>query len=442
MRSDRARPILLLATLILAACGGEPDPGAPGPAATSTPAPLAVAAEYLLVDPPRVPPLPLQIRRVPGGGGFFILGRDGHLAHYDRALESFPAGSDGLAAGARAFPGRITSVHIEGGYAHGDLGTLGVVLDPDFAANRFLYVWYADKKDENVLLDRFQWTGDPASILASRTNVITISRRSPPHPYHMGGILEFLPDKTLLIAVGDAERPELSQDPTDLNGKLLRIRPRRSPEGGYDVPDDNPRGTDPRLRPEIAAVGLRAPFRGFLHGGKDLWFGDVGAVHEEVNVWRGGFADFGWGRSATSDGPLGTSPCVDPLVHWSLKRDFAVDDPDYNGETRLSAAAGPIYEARGGDRYAGRLTGRLIFYDIMRGWIRAGAVTAGATLGSHEHIGHRQFIGELIEGDDGFIYGVTWVGPQGLFRFREAGELRSPAPTADPGGDAGGTRAR
>jgi hypothetical protein len=116
-----------------------------------------------------------------------------------------------------------------------------------------------------------------------------------------------------------------------------------------------------------------------------------------------------------------------PHVVWSQSKDFAFDDPDYEGDARLSAGFGVIYEDVVEDRYAGFLTGQALFFDIMRGWIRAGAIDADGRLSSHRHVAHRSYISDLLIGRDGYIYGITWDAPVSIFRLRLAHEIK-PAP--------------
>jgi glucose/arabinose dehydrogenase len=408
------------------AVAGAADPAASRPAAPPR-KPTGLRFETVLQRLPNLPPIPVQLVPHPDGGSFFILGRNGELCRYDRPLEAFPVTGEALPPSAAKFPGRISRVQVDGSFASGDLGTLALALDPDFTTNAHFYVWYADKPGKNVVLDRFTWGPVAADVAKSRVKVIGFSRRDPPAPYHMGGVLKFLPDKTLIVMSGDAERPELAQNRLDLNGKLLRIRPRYGAEGGYDVPADNPHLGDAEWRPEIVCSGLRAPFRGFLRRGKELWFGDVGAVFEEVNVWRGGTVDYGWGHGPVTDGINAPEGTEKPHVVWSQTKDFAFEDPDYDGDARLSAGFGVIYEDVVADRYAGFLAGKALFFDIMRGWVRAAEIGADGRLGEHRHVGHRSYISDMIVGRDGYIYGVTWDAPVSVFRLRLSHEIK-PAP--------------
>ncbi|HJZ12217.1 MAG TPA: PQQ-dependent sugar dehydrogenase, partial [Acidobacteriota bacterium] len=69
---------------------------------------------------------------------------------------------------------------------------------------------------------------------------------------HNAGGLVFGPDRKLYISAGDGGRnPNLAQDLTALDGKILRIN------ADGTVPADNPFTN----RPEIWAYGLRNPWR-------------------------------------------------------------------------------------------------------------------------------------------------------------------------------------
>jgi glucose/arabinose dehydrogenase len=410
---------------------GPTPPGAPGERGAQPKLEIAVKAGAkqlvwleTLLSSSQVPSTAVRIVQFPDGGGFFLLSRDGAIYAYQQPLEAFPLTEPGSkeARDGSKYRGPGMRVKIDDVAGRADIGSIGMALDPGFETNRFLYVWYADKKDENVALDRFRWQGAEAEIVASRRTVIRFSRRSPPRPYHMGGIVEFLADGTLLIATGDAEREELAQDRLDLNGKLLRIQPRHAPEGGYDVPRDNPHVNDATWRPEIVSWGLRAPFRGFVHEGRHLIFGDVGSASEEIDVYRGVCADYGWGRAHNTDGfnaPAGTVP---PIFAYDAKEEYCAEDPDFAGETRLSVYVGLIYRSPH-DRYAGLLTGKMLFGDLMRGWMRAGTLTADLQLAEHVHIGHAPWYADMTIGRDGFIYGVSFRGPPRLWRMRPMPEL-------------------
>ncbi len=192
---------------------------------------------------------------------------------------------------------------------NGENGLLGIGVDPKFEENRFVYLFYAlddyepdpgvDPDDlpytgplgENVLV-RFRLGEDNRLDLSSRFELL----RTPSERVggHEAGQITFLPDGTLLLAVGDNTNPfgdaegyapldnrpgrdrydarRTSQNPFDLRGKILRLNTDGSIPDGNLFPRDGSLG-----RPEIYVMGVRNPFRMAadpLTG--RLYFGDVG----------------------------------------------------------------------------------------------------------------------------------------------------------------------
>ncbi|MFC9624708.1 ThuA domain-containing protein [Streptomyces sp. NPDC056930] len=173
-------------------------------------------------------------------------------------------------------------------YTGGEDGLVGMELDPDFKKNHWIYLYYAPAgatEDVNRL-SRFTVKGN-ALELASEKKLIDIPAyrdRTFPEPGHTGGAVEFGPDRTLYLGVGDDTPPNLDPNwqgyapldwregkqmldaartagnTNDLRGKILRIKPKDS--GGYTIPRGNlfAPGTA-KTRPEIYAMGFRNPFR-------------------------------------------------------------------------------------------------------------------------------------------------------------------------------------
>lgn len=137
-------------------------------------------------------------------------------------------------------------------FAKEDSGLLDIALDPDFAANRMIYLAFAEgTQDDNrtaiwkARLDRDRLSG---GWVIFRTNT---SKKDSSHP---GGRLLFLPDKTLLLTVGDGfAYRDRAQDPSTHLGKILRL----TREGG--VPPDNPFVGRAAYAPEIWTLGHRNP---------------------------------------------------------------------------------------------------------------------------------------------------------------------------------------
>ncbi|MCT7970881.1 PQQ-dependent sugar dehydrogenase [Laspinema olomoucense] len=117
--------------------------------------------------------------------------------------------------------------------ARGEGGLLGIAMHPDFATNRFFYIYNTVDTTNDSSVNRVErWQLAPDGLNASRDRVILDN--IPVAQYHNGGRIRFGPDGMLYIGTGDAREPDLSQDVSSLAGKILRV----TPEG--DVPPDNP----------------------------------------------------------------------------------------------------------------------------------------------------------------------------------------------------------
>ncbi len=186
----------------------------------------------------------------------------------------------------------------------GESGLLSMAFHPDYARNRRYFVYYV-ANDDSLNVDTY---------LASRSNPNRtepgsrrrIIRQSHPRFNHKGGQLQFGRDRKLYFGFGDGggggDPDENAQNTGRLLGKLLRVEPR--PEGGYDVPRDNPFVSRGGSRPEVFAYGLRNPYRfSFDRRTGDLTIGDVGQDEvEEIDFVRAsrrarrprGGVNFGW----------------------------------------------------------------------------------------------------------------------------------------------------
>ncbi|MEU0549355.1 ThuA domain-containing protein [Micromonospora sp. NPDC005979] len=186
-------------------------------------------------------------------------------------------------------------------------GLIGIRLDPDFATNKWVYLYYAP--NDNVtrnLLSRFTVTGDTID-LASEKQVLRVDTQRNTC-CHAGGSMTFDSAGNLYLATGDNtnpfesnayapldERPgrqdydsqRTSANTNDLRGKVLRIHPEDN--GTYTVPSGNlfPAGTE-KTRPEIYAMGFRNPFRIGTDPKTDtLYVGDYGPDANSNNPDRG-----------------------------------------------------------------------------------------------------------------------------------------------------------
>jgi aldose sugar dehydrogenase len=188
--------------------------------------------------------------------------------------------------------GRPPSALLAGGppnvLAQADSGYLDVTLDPDFASNSFIYLAFAEgtEASNRTAIWKARLAGD--RLVDGRVIFrVNVAKRGPAHP---GGRLLFLPDKTLLLSVGDGfDYRDAAQDMASHLGKLLRL----TRDGG--VAPGNPFIGRPGIAPEIWTSGHRN-IQGLA---QDVATGDVWA-HEhgprggdEINLIKPGL-NYGW----------------------------------------------------------------------------------------------------------------------------------------------------
>ncbi|MCU1361340.1 MAG: hypothetical protein JWN99_2629, partial [Ilumatobacteraceae bacterium] len=112
-------------------------------------------------------------------------------------------------------------------------GLLGIAVDPAFATNGFVYIFYtrnagncASSTGRFNRVSRFTMTGD---TIAPASELILLDNMNIPAGNHNGGDLHIGGDGDLYIGVGDGgtnprgSGPSAAQDHSLLNGKIMRI---------------------------------------------------------------------------------------------------------------------------------------------------------------------------------------------------------------------------
>lgn len=180
----------------------------------------------------------------------------------------------------------------------GERGVTGLAFAPDYATSGRFYLTFTDLQGDLNLARYHVAAGDPnLADAASQEIILTVDE---PGQDHIAGHLEFAPDGTLYLGLGDGQYGgdpgNRAQDPQQLLGKILRLDV--SGATGYAVPADNPFvGEAPR--DEIWSLGLRNPWCfAFDRLTGDLYIADVGeSVHEEIDIQpagSGGRENYGW----------------------------------------------------------------------------------------------------------------------------------------------------
>jgi glucose/arabinose dehydrogenase len=234
----------------------------------------------------------------------------------------------------------------------GERGLLGIAFDPNFASNRFVYVYYtATTPTIHNRVSRFTANGDVA-VPGSEAIILELNSLSAA-TNHNGGAIHFGLDGTLYIGVGENANGANAQTLTNLLGKMLRINRDGS------IPSDNPFfGSASGANRAIWALGLRNPFTFAIQPGTGrLFINDVGQnTWEEINdgIAR---ANYGW---PTTEGPAPNSDFRSPLFAYG-------HGP---GPTTGCAIAGGAFYNPTTAHFPSEFVGDYFFADLCNGWIR------------------------------------------------------------------------
>ncbi|MFD6415263.1 ThuA domain-containing protein [Streptomyces sp. NPDC060194] len=245
-------------------------------------------------------------------------------------------------------------------YSHDEEGLQGVGVDPDFATNRAIYLYYAPPLDtpsgdapndgpagtfepfDGVnRLSRFTLKADGTLDNASEKKVLDVPATRG-ICCHVGGDIDFDAEGNLYLSTGDDSNPfasdgftpiderpnrnpaydaqRTSGNTNDLRGKILRIKV--AADGSYTVPDGNlfAPGTE-KTRPEIYAMGFRNPFRISVDKPTGtVYVGDYGPDAGAADAKRGPAGKVEFAR-VTEPGNFGWPYCVgnnEPYVDYDF----------------------------------------------------------------------------------------------------------------------------
>jgi len=346
-------------------------------------------------------------------------------------------------------------------------GLMGVIADPNYAQNNWIYMYYADPDTPKHVLARWELRGNEL-IDASKKILLEVPTQRE-ECCHTGGGMVFDKDGNLYLTTGNNtvnpregtsnldERPghENSDDQrapsntNDLRGKILRIKPEA--DGTYSIPEGNlfPVGME-KTRPEIYTMGHRNPWRPTLDSKTGyLYWGEVGpdAVtdsiwgpkgYDEFNQAKGpGF--FGWpyfigdnqaytrhdyetdtyGEPYDVNNPINESvnntglrelPPPIPAMIWypyGISEEFPM-----LGSSGRSATGGPVFRKADFKKdapfvFPSYYEGKWLIVDFMRGWIMAVTMDENGDYLSMERFLPEENFSSAIDmdfGPDGALY--------------------------------------
>lgn len=285
----------------------------------------------------------------------------------------------------------------------GERGLLNIALDADQANYPFMYAYYTGT-DSKLHIGKLPVNSD--GTLGALTDIFVGNELF--NQYHNGGGLDADLQGHIFFSIGENYKPQLAQDPTVENGKVMRI----NRDGG--IPADNPYLNAPGSLPALYAVGLRNPFRLSVDTATGKVFvGDVGSDYaEEINQILPG-KNYGWPEQ---EGDRCPNPCTfeRPLYFYR------------HGTTGRTIILGPTYH---GSAYPASQEGRLFFGDWMVGLIDTMNPAAPPDLANFS-TGNGNIL-DLDLGPDGKMYFIEHYSGK-VIRIDYPGGVTQHDPVANP----------
>ena len=356
-------------------------------------------------------------------------------------------------------------------------GLHGLLLDRDFATTKIVYLYYSvpgsvgqapnppkhpsaggTQAQEGLFrLARFTLSDDNVLDLASE-DVVLENAVEWFQCCHYGGDLDWMPDGTIVLSVGDDTNPFESQgyapidetdgreafnaqrtsgNPADRRGKVLRL----NPDG--TVPADNPHVGDDAYDPYVFAMGFRSNYRIAVDEATGAVFvGNVGPDarnpdprrgpmgYDEIEVIPpGGGTDHGWPfcigpntpykdydfATGTSGADFSCAGKVPAALHYSYSPENNLLYPQFGLQGGRTAMAGVVYRAPEGAPLAlpSRFEDKFLFSEWSRNLIVSIPVTAAGGLNTtplsqlQEQVTTRH-AHDMAIGPDGAVYLIEY----------------------------------
>lgn len=280
----------------------------------------------------------------------------------------------------------------------GQGGLMDIVVHPDFAQNGYVFFTYAVGNNDANRTAVARGTLRGHTIRDLRVLAETSINKS--GGQHFGSRIAFLPDKTLLVSIGDGGNPpstyngknirEYAQDLSTTNGKVLRM------DVDGNAPADNPFVGKSGANPLIYTYGHRN-IQGLTVDAKGRVFANEHGARggDELNILVPG-GNYGWPRATYSmeySGPAisdakALPDMVDPIVAWT-------PCPAPSGLVEYTGSEFPAWR---GSLMSGGLAGQ----DIRRVAVDERGRVTGQT-----KLSMRVRIRDVRMGPDGHLYALT-----------------------------------
>lgn len=282
-------------------------------------------------------------------------------------------------------------------FASQQAGFFDLLVDPNFADNRRVFLSYAQGKSGDNALRVVSATFDGAA----RSDIKTIFEVRPRKdtPVHFGGRLALLPDDTLLITTGDGfDYREKAQKFDTTLGKIVRVNIDGS------IPADNPLAGQSGALPEIFTYGHRNVQGLAVDGATGVIYAHEHGPRggDEINVLQPG-KNYGWPIACYCIDYSGAR--ITPYTeHKGVEQPLKYWNPSI-APSGLAVYHGSVFAGWDGDLLVGALARTALHRVIMKD---------GKPVGEERYlIGER--VRDVRVGPDGAIYVTTEV------RYKEGG---------------------
>ncbi|WP_082731791.1 MULTISPECIES: PQQ-dependent sugar dehydrogenase [unclassified Sphingomonas] len=276
---------------------------------------------------------------------------------------------------------------VPGVSSEGQGGLMDVVLHPDFATNRIVYLSYSTPGEggKGVVLARGKLTEGAAPSLEGLTTIFTAT------PFvagegHYSGRIAFSPDgKYLFFTNGERQKFDPAQDPKATLGKVLRLTPDGKPAG-------DPALTAKGFHPAIWSYGHRNLLGIAFDAQGNLWEQEMGPKGgDEVNVIVAG-RNYGYPIVSDGDHYDGRD-----IPDHDTRPEFEAPKVSWNpviSPGGLIVYSGKMFPQWQGDLFIGGLSSKAL--------VRVDVDGTNARKGDQWDMGAR--IREVEQGPDGAIY--------------------------------------
>ena len=324
----------------------------------------------------------------------------------------------------KLLPAPFVSVKVfgaDGSTGQGERGLIGVVCDPDFPTNHYIYLYYTLASGATNRIVRYTAAGDVA--VAGSEKVILDLDPLVSATNHNGGAMHFGLDKKLYVAVGENTRRDSAQRLTSYFGKLLRLNTDGS------APSDNPFASSKNTHAQrVWSSGLRNPYTFAVEPGTGkIFINNVGEVSwEEINDASVGGRNFGWPTQPGGEGYTAGPGQTQPIYAYPHQDGY----PDGTG----CSITGGTFLSSPATNYPAQYKGKYFFMDYCGKWINYFDPTSADPRNSRQPFGQQVGQGDVVgleTGPDGNLYYLARNG-QALFKIIYTAANTPPVITTQP----------